>query len=110
MQRLLSLVLVAAALAMFLGTAVADQPGAAQQQQAGDVHEGKVVTVNGNQFTMSDDKGNQHVHTLAAYGKVTLDGKDSSLQNLKAGMRIKVTTAPNDLKTATRIEAFEGQP
>jgi hypothetical protein len=106
MQRVLSLVLVAAALAMFLGTAVADQPRAGDRQQvAGDIHEGKFVSMSGNQFTMSDDKGVQHKHTLAANGKVTLDGKDSSLQDLKAGMRIKVTTAPNDLKTATRIDA-----
>lgn len=110
MQRLLSLVLVALALGMFLNAAVADQPPVAERQKvAGDVHEGKIVSVSGNQFTMSDDKGNQHTHTLAANGKVMLDGKDSSLQNLKAGMKIKVTMAANDQKTATRIDAFVGQ-
>jgi hypothetical protein len=100
MYRLLSLIVVGLAFGMFLGSAVADQP------QATNAHDGKFVSASGNQFTMSDDKGAQHTHTLATNGKVMLDGKDSSLQNLKPGMRVKVTTAPNDMKTATRVDAF----
>ena len=76
--------------------------------KAGDAHEGTFVSASGKTFKMKH-KGEEkdHEHTLAANAKVTNDGKDAKLEELKAGQRIRVTTAADDVKTATRVEALE---
>ena len=55
-------------------------------------HEGKVVSVAEGKLTMTDNDGkNEHNHTIAATTKITLDGKEAKLADLKAGDKIKVT-------------------
>jgi len=70
-------------------------------------HEGKVVKVDGTKLTMSDKDGkNEHTHTIPADAKITLDGKDAKLADLKAGMSVKVTAEKKDNKVqVTKIEA-----
>jgi hypothetical protein len=100
MRRLLSLSLVVMALALFVNNRlVADD-----QTQT---HEGKVVSVTSQKLVMTM-KGSteEHSHTIAVDAKISLDGKAATLDDLKPGMRIKVTTPKGDLKTATEIEAF----
>ena len=55
-------------------------------------HEGKVVSVAEGKLTMTDNDGkNEHNHAIAATAKITLDGKEAKLADLKKGDAIKVT-------------------
>jgi FtsZ-interacting cell division protein ZipA len=70
-------------------------------------HEGTVVSATAKKLVMKG-KGDakEHEHTLAATAKVTCDGKDCKLEDLKAGLRVRVTTVGADM-TATRVEALD---
>jgi hypothetical protein len=124
MSRLLSLSLAALALVVFAsGPSLAQQPQpvrpnpAAQPAQpaqigqpgaaaADNTHEGKFVMAEGNtKFVMADKTGTRHEHALAADAKVTCDGKECKLSDLKEGTMVRVTTERNDQKVATRVEA-----
>jgi hypothetical protein len=79
---------------------------------ADNTHTGKVVSVTGNKLVMrGEDKdgkeGREHSHTLARNAKVTCDGKQCVLSDLKPGMRVRVTTMPSDPTMAVRIEALD---
>src|SRR2546423_10926050 len=69
-----------------------------------DTHEGKVVSVKGDKLTMEGKTGKEHSHEVAATAKITCDGKECKLVDLKAGTRILVTVDDNN--RATRIQAF----
>jgi hypothetical protein len=67
-------------------------------------HEGKVVKVETGKLTMTmtgDTK--EHVHNVAADAKITLDGKEAKLEDLKKGFDIKVWL--NEAKAVSKIEA-----
>jgi hypothetical protein len=49
----------------------------------------------------------EHTHTLAPSATVTCDGKQCKLEDLKPGMRIRVTTKRGDKTTAIRVDALE---
>ena len=71
-----------------------------EEEKAG-THEGKVVKVDGTKLTMTDKEGkNQHTHTIPADAKITLDGKEAKLEDLKVGAKVKVTT---EKKTVRRL-------
>jgi hypothetical protein len=69
-------------------------------------HEGKVVKIDGTKLTMSDKDGNnKHTHAVPADAKILIDGKESKLTDLKAGMEIKVTAEKQgDKNQITKIE------
>lgn len=71
-------------------------------------HDGKVVSATDEKLVMSDKvDGKEHSHALPADTKVCIDGKPGKIENLKAGMLIRVTMK-SDVKNATaRIEALE---
>ena len=69
--------------------------------------EGTVISVSDDKLTMTNKEGKEHVHALAASVKVTCDGKTCAAADLKAGMRIRVTTDTTDRHAATRIEALD---
>ena len=100
--RVLPLFLVAVALVMF-----ASAPALADDKDQGDTHEGKLVSVTGNKLVMTDKDGKEHTHTLAADAKFWCDGRACRAEDLKPGMRIRVTTPKNDLKTALKVEALD---
>jgi hypothetical protein len=67
-------------------------------------HEGKVVKAGDGKLTMTlQDGKKQHTHDVAKNAKVTLDGKEAKLEDLKEGMSVTVTS--NDTNMATVIEA-----
>jgi len=67
-------------------------------------HEGIVVKAGDGKLTMTLAGGkNQHTHDVAKNAKITLDGKQAKLEELKEGM--SVTVATNDSNVATAIEA-----
>jgi hypothetical protein len=70
------------------------------------MHEGKVVSVAAGKLVMSVD-GKEHTHTVAADAKVTCDGKNCKLNDLKPGQRVRVWTAKDDAKAALKIAAID---
>jgi hypothetical protein len=69
---------------------------------------GKLVSVGGDSLKMTDEEGKEQIHPLAADVKVTCDGKTCAASDLKAGMKIRVTTGAAEQHPATRIEALDG--
>jgi hypothetical protein len=96
-RYLLSVPLAALVLAAFSAAAVG----------AVDMHDGKVVMVDKNKLTMSDNDGkNERSYEVASTAIISLDGKPAKLEALKKGDTVKVTTEVKDNKTvATKIEA-----
>jgi hypothetical protein len=103
--RVLPLFLVALALAVFIGAPVLAEDKDKDDANKANTHEGKVVSVEGNKLIMVDKEGkNEHTHQVADDAQITCDGKKCSLEDLKKGMRVRVTT-DKEKKVATRIEA-----
>jgi hypothetical protein len=71
-----------------------------------DTHDGKVVSVADSKLVMTGKDGKEHSHSVAADAKVTCDGTACKLLDLKAGLRIRVTTKTGDRDMVTRIEAL----
>jgi len=70
-------------------------------------HDSKVVSTSGDDLVMTGKDGKEHTHKLTADAKGTCDGKICKLKDLKAGMKVRVTTKADDIKTATKIEALD---
>jgi hypothetical protein len=112
MRRLLPFLLAVVAVAWFVGSplSAAQAPQTRGQIQTSDqteTHEGKVVSVTGNKLVMTmkgSDK--EHMHTIAQDAKIMLNGKQSTADELKPGMRIKVTSPKNDKTMVVKIEGF----
>jgi uncharacterized protein YdeI (BOF family) len=71
------------------------------------ITDGTMVRVQGGELTITDTEGKEHRHTLAADVKVTCDAQACEAADLKAGMRIRVTTRTDAPHAATRIEALD---
>jgi hypothetical protein len=71
-------------------------------------HDGKIVKAGDGKLTMTDKAGqNKHTHDVATDAKITCDGKEVKLADLKAGDAVTVTTKTDDKDTtlAIKIEA-----
>jgi hypothetical protein len=80
---------------------------AEEKADKANTHEGKILKIAGNKLTMVDKEGkNEHIHTLAPDAKVMCDNKECKIEDLKAGLRVRVTTKPGDVGTAVKVEAF----
>jgi hypothetical protein len=66
-----------------------------------------LVSASGDKLTMNNKEGTEQSHPLAADIKITCDGKVCKAADLKAGMRIRVTTENAVPQTVTRIEAID---
>jgi len=104
-NRLVAVCLAAVALVLFVGVrALADDKNKDNKNQM----EGKIVRIEGNKIVMTDKDGkNEHTHTLAPDAKVSLDGKDVKLTDLKKDQTVRVTTKEGDPTQAVRIEALD---
>ena len=79
---------------------------AAGTAAAADSMEGKIVSAFGQRLTMTDDAGAQHVLTISDDAKITLDGKEAKLADLKAGFNVKAEVEKDGTALkATKIEA-----
>jgi hypothetical protein len=97
--RLLPVFLLALALALCVNApVVADDKD--------NTHEGTVVSVTADKLVMKAD-GKEHEHTLAKDAKITCDGKECKLEELKPGMKVRVTTKKGDNAIATKIQALD---
>ena len=93
------------ALAMFVAGPLL---AASKDDESEDVtHDGKVVSVTGDKLVMSNKDGKEHSHTLSKDAKVTCDTKACKIGDLKAGLKIRVTTKSDDKKVATNVEAID---
>lgn len=81
--------------------------GVALGEEKAGTHEGKVVKAEAGKLTMTDKEGKkEHTHAVPADAKVTVDGKEAKLEDLKAGTAVKVTTESKDKKVVvTKVEA-----
>jgi hypothetical protein len=102
MYRKLPVFLGALALAVFVSAPVL----AGEKAGKADTHDGKIVSVAGNQLVMTGKDGKKHSHTLAADAKISCDGTACKLDDLKAGLRVRVTTAKADKNVAIRVQAL----
>ena len=69
------------------------------------MHNGTVVSIDGNKLTTTCGEGKQHVHNLAADARITCDWKESKASDLKAGTNVRVTTKKDDKATAVAVES-----
>lgn len=69
--------------------------------------DGTMVSFKGGELRMKDKEGKEHGHTLATDVRVSCDAKPCKIEDLKVGMRIRVTTASETSDEATRIEAID---
>jgi hypothetical protein len=71
---------------------------------ADNTHDGTVVSVADGKLTMTaTGSKDEHSHAVAADAKITLNGKEAKLTDLKKGDKVKVTLGSD--KKATMIEA-----
>ena len=74
-----------------------------------ETHEGKIVSVSGNQITSTCVEGDEWQYTLAKDAKITCDGKPSKLDELKVGMPVRVTACTDDDAKASCVSAGRKQ-
>jgi hypothetical protein len=87
----------------------ADSKG--KDKVAGKSHDGKVVRITSSKLVMTNmNDAEEHTHALTADAAITCDGKVCKAGDLKAGMRIRVTTESAAPHAATRIEALDDNP
>jgi uncharacterized protein (TIGR03000 family) len=86
------------------------EPGQPRLQEAKDAvkstHDGKVVSITADKLVMTGKDDSEHSHALTADAKLTCDGKVCKCEDIKAGMKIRVTTKQDDKQTVTRIESL----
>lgn len=71
-------------------------------------HDGKVVSITSTKLMMTNKgDGKEHSHSVSGNTKVTCDGKVCKTSDLKAGMKIRVTTKKTDEGVAIGIEAID---
>jgi hypothetical protein len=87
-------------LAIFAFAMVVSAPAIAADDKA--PVEGTVVKAADGKLTITDKDKKEHSCTVAKDAKISCDGKDCKLDDLKAGVKVKVTVAD---KMATKIEA-----
>lgn len=96
--------------AMALALLVVSAPAFAAEDAAEATHDGKIVSITSSTLVMTlkgDKEEKEHSHTLAENAKVSLDGKACKPEELKAGMKIRVTTKKGEPEEALEIEAID---
>ncbi len=78
--------------------------------KAQNTHRGRVVSVEGNKLTMVGRNRKEHTHTVASTARITCDGKECKLSDLKKGTFIEVTTKEGDPTMAIAIKASTKRP
>lgn len=92
----------AIAFAVLAGTAAAFIAEDAKEA----THDGTIVSITSTELVMKGKDEKEQTHTLAKDAKLSLDGKTCKVEDLKAGLKIRVTTQIDDSKAATNVEAI----
>jgi hypothetical protein len=94
----------AGALAMLAVAIFLSAPGLAQDKTGS--HDGIVVKAGDSKLVMTDKAGkNEHTMTVSKTAKITCEGKECQLEDLKRGFTVRVETDAVNKTVATRIEA-----
>jgi hypothetical protein len=64
------------------------------------------VKISSSELVMNTKENKEHTHTLSDKTTMTLDGKDCKAEDLKTGLKIRVTTIAADKKAVSHIEAI----
>lgn len=104
-QRILPLFV--ALLALVLLTNAAIRAEDKNKDKDKNTHEGLFVSAADGKLTMTDKDGKkEHTHDVAKDAKISCDGKECKLEDLKKGVMVKVTVGKKDDKEmVTKIEA-----
>ena len=103
MYHKLPVFLGALALALFVSAPVL----AGEKTGKAEIHYGKIVSVTDHKLVMTGKDGKKHTHTVAADARISCDGSRCKLEDLKAGLRIRVTTTTkNDKDVVIRVQAL----
>jgi hypothetical protein len=71
-------------------------------------HDGKLVSITGDRLVMTGAQGNaERTCTLATDVRVTCDGRTCKSEDLRPGMRIRVTSESKAPHKTIRIEALD---
>lgn len=69
--------------------------------------DGTVVTLSSSELVLKCKKDSKEsTHAIGAGAKMTLDGKDCKVADLKPGTKVRVTTSTADKKAVTNIEGI----
>jgi hypothetical protein len=69
--------------------------------------EGNVISVTGVTLVTTSMQGKEYSHTLAKDARLTCDGTDCNVEDLKVGSKIRVTTSKDDQNVATGVESLD---
>jgi hypothetical protein len=72
--------------------------------------DGTVVKVAGDKLTTKCGKGDERQYLVTKETKVTCDGKESQLVDLKQGSTVRVTTGKDDQNKVTAIDCGKHIP
>jgi uncharacterized protein (TIGR03000 family) len=79
----------------------APRPG---EQADIDIHEGSFLNFRNGTLEMTDLQGQKHSSHLAPGAQIIINGQPAKVEDLKADMKLKVTTKKGDPQTITKIE------
>src|SRR5262249_45576410 len=91
--------------------APAPQPSAGDRnapQASSNTHEGTFLSLSNGKLEMTDPEHGKHSHQLSPDTKVFIDGQQAKAEDLKADMKLKITTQKDDPQKVIRIDA-QGQ-
>lgn len=71
--------------------------------QAGETHSGTLVIVREGQLTASTEAGEQHSHRITDETKITINGEQAQVEDLREGDRIQVTLGEDNVATAIAV-------
>ncbi|MFN8706422.1 MAG: hypothetical protein ACK526_07235 [Planctomyces sp.] len=94
----------AGAVALALLTGINAATAAAETAEA--THDGTVVSITSTELVMRTKGKKEHTHSLSRETTITLDGRECKAADLKAGLKIRVTTIAADKVAASHIEAI----
>ncbi len=72
--------------------------------------DGKLVKVLGDKLTSISEKGDEHSYTVSKEAKVTCDGKDTKLADLKKGSTIRMTMCKDDKNKILAVDCGKHIP
>ena len=94
--------MVALGLALFVGAPLLNA-----KEDAKTTHDGKVVSITKDKLVMTGKDDKEHTHALNADVKFTLDTKVCKCEEIKEGMKIRVTTKNDAKSSVTWVEAID---
>jgi hypothetical protein len=82
-----------------------------ETSKAGDSHaDQRLVKVVGDSLTSTCTNGDQHNYTVAKEAKITCDGKEGKLTDLKEGSTIRVTLCKDDKNKILAVDCGKHIP